>query len=127
MITKILLTIAVIMGLVMYLRRRGAPPQNQQARSNRSAVSNQAEPIIPRGILYIFIVLMLLSSAVIFYFNWEKSYRIITVRVINTQSGHMDEYQVRRGEVDGRKFETIDGKVVILADVERMEIDVANQ
>ena len=106
----------------MYLRRRGG---QQQAQASNVSSRRQAEPIIPRAILYIFVALMLLSSAIIFYFNWEKSYRIITVRVINTQSGHMDEYRVRRGEVDGRKFETTDGKVVILADVERMEIDVA--
>jgi len=123
MITKILLTIAIIMGLVMYLRRRSSTGAVNRTASRTP--QRQVEPIIPRGILYIFIALMLLSSAVIFYYNWQKSYRIITVRVINTQSGHMDEYQVRRGEVDGRKFETINGKVVILADVERMEIDVA--
>lgn len=124
MITKILLTIAVIMGLVMYLRRRSS---TRAVNSTTSSVARHpVEPIIPRGILYIFVALMLISSAVIFYYNWEKSYRIITVRVINTQSGHVDEYQVRRGEVDGRKFETINGKVVILADVERMEIDVAS-
>ena len=122
MITKILLTIAVIMGLVIYLRRRGAQAQTG---ASKTAHRRQVDPIIPRSVLYLFIVLMLLSSSVIFYYNWQKSYRIITVRVINTQSGHTDEYQVRRGEVDGRKFETINGKVVILADVERMEIDVA--
>lgn len=108
----------------MYLRRSGG---QSQTRVSNTGSRRQVEPIIPRAILYIFIALMLLSSAVIFYFNWEKNYRIITVRVINTQSGNMDQYQVRRGEVDGRKFETIDGKVVILADVERMEIDIAAQ
>ena len=107
----------------MYLRRRTASRSTQ--RSDSRSNSAPTDPIIPRAILYIFIVLMLLSSAVIFYYNWQKSYRIITVRVINTQSGHTDAYQVRRGEVDGRRFETLDGKVVILADVERMEIDVA--
>ena len=112
------------MGLVMYLRRRGGASQSQ---ASNVSTRRPAEPIIPRAVLYIFIALMLLSSTVIFYYNWEKSYRIITVRVINTQSGHVDEYQVRRGEVDGRQFETINGKVVILADIERMEIDVARE
>lgn len=107
----------------MYLRRRSGTATAPRSTSRASPAA--AEPIIPRAILYIFIALMLLSSAVIFYLNWEKSYRIITVRVINTQSGNIDEYQVRRGEVDGRRFETVNGKVVILADVERMEIDVA--
>jgi len=77
--------------------------------------------------LYLFIGLMLLATAVMLYFDLEKNYRVVTVRVINSDNGQVVEYRARRGDIDGRTFETLDGRVVTLADVERMELDLSRE
>ncbi|MBD3609739.1 MAG: hypothetical protein HUJ30_04255 [Gammaproteobacteria bacterium] len=127
MLLKIFLTLSMIIGLAMYVRRRGSGAQSPPARSRTANApkASEKEPFIPRPVLYIFILLMLSSTAFILYFDWEKNYRVVTVRVINSQTGNLNEYQARRGDIEGRMFETIEGKQVTLADVERMEIDIS--
>jgi hypothetical protein len=126
MISKLFLTILLIVGLIYYVRSRGSarPPEGRR-REHIATPPARQEPLVPRAILYIFIALMLLATSVILYFDWEKNYRVVTIRVINSDTGQVSEYQARRGDIDGRTFETLDGKVVTLADVERMELELS--
>jgi hypothetical protein len=128
MISKLFLTILLIVGLVYYIRSRSsARPPEPRRRERIVTPAPRHEPLVPRAILYIFIALMLLATSVVLYFDWEKNYRVVTVRVINSDTGRVSEYQARRGDIDGRTFETLDGKVVTLADVERMELELSNE
>lgn len=128
MISKLFLTILLGLGVFYYLRSRTSarPPERPRPAPTTSSTARQ-EPLIPRAILYGFIGLMLLATAVMLYFDYEKNYRVVTIRVINSDTGQVTEYQARRGDIDGRSFETLDGRVVILADIERMELDLSRE
>lgn len=126
MITKILFTALLILGLVYYLRFKG---ESRPQRSPRSTTRQQApaptKPLIPRSVLYLFIGAMLLATAIAVYFDWEKSHRIVTIRVINADTGQVTEYQARRSDIEGRQFQTLDGRLITLAGVERMELELS--
>ena len=115
MFTKLLFTAGLI-GLV-YLgirtRLRPTPP----ARSRAAAPSR-----LPRLAAWALIGLMLLISSVILFFEWREDYRIVELRVINTNTGNSQSYRAHKGDVEDRRFVTVDGLVVTLADVERLEM-----
>jgi hypothetical protein len=122
MIGKLFLTILLILALVYYVRHRGSarPPERRQVNTPPA----RQEPLIPRSVLYLFIGLMLLATSVVLYFDWEKNYRVVTVRVINADTGQVTEYRARRGDIEGRRFETVDGRLITLAEIERMELEL---
>lgn len=116
MITKILLTALIIIAVVLYFRRRTAarvPPQ--RAAGERTAWYWR---LLPAGLL----LAALAVSAVMFWMEWREEHRIFTARVIDTRSGEVTTYLVYRDAVQGRTFETVDGRTVTLADVERLEL-----
>ena len=124
MISKLLLTAAVIAGLVLYLRYTGP----------RSDDSEQASGVTPRRstdpgpgqslriVVIILVVFMILGSAMYLYFQWQDRYRVVSVRVVDTQSGQSVSYEARRGDIGERSFVTLDGLRVIPAETERIEM-----
>ena len=71
---------------------------------------------------YLLMIMMILGSGFFLFQVWQDRYRVVSVRVINTQSGKTTEYQARRGEVDARRFVTLDGREVSVANNERIEL-----
>ncbi len=117
MITKFLLTALIIIAAVMYLRHR----------STQGGASVRPQPpappawywrLLPAGLL----LAALLVSAGMFWVQWQDEHRIYVARVIDTRTGEVSTYSVYRDAVHGRSFETIDGRSITLADVERLEV-----
>ncbi len=123
MLLKILLTILVIAGAVLTLRlRRGQveAPASTAATSGRKVGHKLDTPIkiVAVGLA----ILMVVGVSAYLYHQWQDSYRVVTIRVIDTRSGTTSQYQAYKGDVDGRQFVTTDGLAVTLAEVERMEL-----
>jgi hypothetical protein len=126
MITKILFTAAVI--AIVYLLAKGRT-QRSQAAPRREALSGPSKPRdraaahdrLPHYLAYTLLGVMLAGSGGFIFMEWRDQYRIVTVRVINTNTGNSVTYQARRGDVADRSLETIDGRRVVLAEVERLE------
>jgi hypothetical protein len=122
MITKILFTLAV--AAIVYLafktrlRRPPAPARGAYLPPKRD---RSATPL-PRIAAWSLVALMLLASAAFLYSEWREAYRVVNVRVINSDTGAARSYQARLKDVEGRSFQTLDGTVVTLADVESMEV-----
>ncbi len=127
MITKIFFTAAVIAIVYLLARtraQRGRAVQRHEARTTpRSAHSVPAVTgeRMPRYLAYALLGTMLAGSATFIFLEWRDQYRVVTVRVINTNNGNSVTYQARRGDVKGRSLETLGGRRVILATVERLE------
>jgi len=84
-------------------------------------------PERPRLVYYFavgLITIMLLGAGYYLFEVWFDGSRIITVRVINSNTGSVTSYEVRKGDVEAGKstFQTIDGRTVTLAAVERLEM-----
>jgi hypothetical protein len=117
MFGKILLTAAVIAAAVLVLRlrsRRGVPATVSPAGRGPGGLMGW----LAVGV----IALMLVGAALMFYLEWRADDEIVDVRVIDAGSGQVSSYRVRRGDVDERSFVTVDGRRVVLAETERLEM-----
>ena len=118
MFLKILTTLTVIVLAYLFIQKQRRPQVPESVR--RQKKEEQSKKI--NQVAYIFIGVMVLSSAVVLFFEYQKNQRILTVNVINTNTGEKTSYKARKGDIDGRSFITVDGDTITLADIERMEL-----
>jgi hypothetical protein len=121
LISKILLTLAVIglAWLVIHQRQqRMAPLIKEKSPPALAKPSNRPIKWLSYG------VLTLMLSASLVYLGWQvqQGYRLVTVRVVDAQSGRSVSYIARRMDVDDRHFITQDGREIMVADGERIEL-----
>jgi hypothetical protein len=117
MFTKLLFTAGLIGLVYLGIRTRLRTPPPAPAPAPATVPSR-----LPRLAAWALIGLMLLISSVILFFEWREGYRIVDLRVINTNTGSSQSYRAHRGDVEDRRFVTVDGRVVTLADIERLEM-----
>ena len=131
MLTKILFTalvIAVVVAVARYRARRMNDRQRPVVINPHAATPSSVGTVIPYRLLgYSLLAVMIAGTTLYFYLDWEENRRVVSVRVINIDSGQSTTYRAYRGDVDGRRFETLDGRVVTLADAERMELVVESR
>ena len=70
-----------------------------------------------------FMVVMMLAAGTMIYLEVGERSAIVTVRVINTQSGASQSYRVKKNEIHSDGFTTMDGMQVFVAGIERIEIE----
>ncbi len=120
MITKIVVTILVIVGALIFVQRR-------QPRPVPRAQSAAAETF-NRRTLYLalsFAALTAAASGLMYYWHWQEAHEVFIVKVVNTQSNSEQLFQVYRDGVKGRSFQTTDGRMITLSANERMEVEKA--
>ena len=123
MFMKLLLTLLVIAGAVIALRLRGKSSPQQAAISHDTENDRTtAKSNLPKIAAYGMLGVMLLGSALFIYVQWQDTWQVVTIRIINAGSGKESTYQAYKGDVKGRSFTTTDGRTVNLAEVERMEL-----
>ncbi len=120
MITKILFTLAVIAAVIALVRFRSRPVPAVLP----VAAKKKPSPWI-KWIAYAVISLMLATSAVFLYLHWREARQVVQITVIDGVSGRKTQYQAYRGGVESHRFETIDGRQVILSNTDRMEVGSA--
>jgi len=126
MLTKLVFTMAIVgLGYLYWLRSRKTPlmPKAEHDFITESDRRHEAKATSSiRLASYALILFMVVATSGFLYFEWRDQYRVVEVVVINSHTGDKVAYRARRGDVDGRVFETLDGLVVRLADVERLEL-----
>ena len=70
-----------------------------------------------------FMVVMVLAAGTMIYLEVDQRNSIVTVHVINTQSGSTISYRVKKNEIHSDGFTTMDGVQVFVAGIERIEIE----
>ena len=61
-------------------------------------------------------------SGLYFYLEWQRANDEVQVRVVNSRTGAYQSYLARKVDVGARRFITLDGRQITIADVERLEI-----
>jgi len=121
MISKILVTIGVIMACMWMLSARAKPElkriPNPQVERNKKLIRNAA---------LAFMVVMVIAAGSMIYLEVDERSDIVTVHVINTQSGVSTSYRARKDEIHNDGFTTMDGVQVFVAGIERIEIEQAD-
>ena len=118
MIGKILITLGVILACMMLLSARAKPElrtiPNPEAERNKKAMRYTA---------IAFMLAMVMAAGVMVYLEVDRGSDVVTVHVINTQSGAKKTYRVKKGDVRSDGFTTLDGLQVFVAGIERIEIE----
>ena len=120
MIGKLLLTLAVLLGAYGVLRarwraNRAVPGLDRPQQSDSSWQTMRLAASL-------LIAIMAVGSALYLAQRWFEDQEVVQVQVINANTGRITLYESRRGSVEGRQFQTLDGRTIRLADVERMII-----
>jgi hypothetical protein len=120
MISKILLTLGIIVALVIFMRVKGQErvPHNHAPTKPVS----EGEKMFRQG-AWLFLVFMVISAIVFMYFGWNERHSLVNVHIINTRTGETTTYQAEQQDVKSDRFKTLQGRTVYLADIERMEIE----
>ncbi len=125
MIWKLLLTALVIAGAVLAIRLRTRNPGVEPS-SRRLPPASGTESAIKTPLLkfaaFGLVGLMLVGLGSFLYYQWQDTYQVVTVHVIDTRTGNEATYEAYKGDVEGRTFVTVTGRQVNLAEVERMEL-----
>ncbi len=128
MITKILITLLVIVGAwILVKRQRQAPRQQTQAskttlskKTGNSDIQWQTSDL--RIGAYMFIAIMFLLGSYLYYQRWQNDHQLLSIKLYQAGNPQAVEYQVFRYQLNRRSFVTTDGVLVDIADNERMEI-----
>ena len=122
MFSKIFLTLAVILGIYWVIRTRlqgGGQATGSQSPPQPPLISRERVRASAYGLL----VAMVSGSLLWLYWDWEAGRGVVSVQVINANTGAIVIYQARRADVAGRHFTTLDGRQVVLAEVERLVLE----
>ena len=123
MITKLILTLSVIAIAWLVVKNR---QQRTQVISHDTRTSEAARPgpgPLLKWSAYGLLIMLLLGSGFYLYAQWQDYTRVVTVRVIDSQTGRSTSYQARRGDIEERHFTTLDGREVNVANNERIELE----
>ena len=116
MLTKILFTTVVVVGVALFFRNKN------EATVTREAPPPAAEPApSTRTIAYVLIAILVVISVGVFFYKWQQDNRIVNIRV-TTESGEVVSYQARHKDIDGRKFLSLEGVQVTLGAGDRVEM-----
>ena len=118
MFGKVLLTLLVIGLAYAVIRAR----MRKEAGGRPGSRSSPAISGMARQFAWTFLAVLLLSSALLGYWRWRQGERVVAVRVINTNTGRTQVYHAHEADLGERRFVTLDGRRVVLAEVERMEV-----
>ena len=119
MITKILFTLVVIIGVIVFFRVKNEREAIKQSASK--VAKEEISSIQPRVLAYIMIGLLVALSTGIYAYHWNQGNRIINIRVTG-DSGEVINYQAHHKDINGRDFISLEGVQVTLGDNDRMEI-----
>ena len=116
MFTKLLFTALVVAGVyALYRVRSRTGPQLAKP-------DNPADNRFGRLVSYGFVGVLIMISAIAYYFHWQSQQQVVSVRVLDSGSGNLTTYQVYRHSLEGRHLRTVDGRTVRLGTRERLEI-----
>ncbi len=116
MLTKILITLAVIIIVALVFRAKAAP-----AGSPTVKTPDEVGTLSVRGVAYALLGILLLAAAAVFIIKFQADNKIITIRVISGD-GVSTTYQARQKTIKGRRFTTLDDKQVTLGESDRIEM-----
>lgn len=120
MITKILFTLAVItLCTWFYSARSGDKPRLREVIN--PALIKQKKRMLQVALG--FMGIMVIAAGIIVYQDINAPPAVVTVHVINTQSGEKISYRAIKDDIQGGSFTTLDGRRIYVAGVERLEVE----
>ena len=127
MITKILVTALIIAACYVYLRHQrqkqigtSAQTKSATAVTNKNTVTSQF-----KWLAISLVVLTACAAIGFFIYNLMDDRRVLNVKITNPHNSEVVTYQVYKGDMQERSFETLQGQQVRISSSERIEISEA--
>ncbi|MCW8884936.1 MAG: hypothetical protein OQK12_06730 [Motiliproteus sp.] len=121
MLTKLLLTTAVIVGCYLFIRyKRGEALANQPQQRVEAKPKSDRKPL--NGLALGLMAVLVAAAIGFFVYDYQDNQTLLEVKVINPSNGEETQYQVYKGDLGARSFETIQGQQVRIGNSERMEV-----
>ncbi|MES9968744.1 MAG: hypothetical protein ABW092_01840 [Candidatus Thiodiazotropha sp.] len=127
MITKLILTLSVIAIAWLVVKNRQQRVEAISHDRQPGVAPRQATNPLMKWGAYALLAMLLLGSGGYLYMQWQDAARVVTVIVVDTQTGRSVSYQARRGDIEERYFVTLDGREVSVANSERIELESASR
>lgn len=124
MLTKILVTALIVLACFFYIRyqrhKQVSLTEQNDTLNTRSGKNSLPSPIhwLAGGL----IVLTVCGATSFFIYDWLDNRQLLTVKVTSPHSGEVVTYQVYKGDMKERSFETLQGQVVRIGNSERIEV-----
>ncbi|MBX2869667.1 MAG: hypothetical protein KTR18_13380 [Acidiferrobacterales bacterium] len=119
MLTKILFTFVVIVGVAIFYRQKAEKENAARTQKNQDV---QAEASLqPRTLAYILIAVLVAISMGVFAFSWQRDNQIVNIRV-TAESGNTVTYQAYQKNIKGRSFVSLSGSQITLGESDRVEM-----
>lgn len=118
MLTKLLLTIAVIVVVSLVFRNQRVPVVSRTEPINKDADKG----IKTQTVAYAIVAILILIGATLWFLDWRESHRIINIEVTGATTGEIVRYQAYQKDIKGKQFVTLDGRAVTVGDSERIEM-----
>jgi len=120
MITKLLFTLAVIALVTWFFSasRHGKPRLREVI---NPALIKRNKRMLQATLA--FMGIMVIAAGIIVYQDISAPPAVVTVHVINTQSGEKISYRAIKDDIRGDSFTTLDGRRIYVAGVERLEVE----
>ena len=123
MITKTLLTLAIVIAVFIWFRAQ----KSKQANSNtlaqgRLPAAGSAQNTWIKPLLYVLAALSIIVSISLYYYSWLDDNTQYQVTIINPQSGITETFIALKKDMRGRLFITQTGREIWTSDLERIEV-----
>lgn len=122
MLTKILITALVILGCYTFLRFQRNKQLTQPQGKAVPAIDHRPARTSVKWLSVALLALSLTAVTGFFIHNWLDNRQLLSVKIINPYNGETMIYQVYKGDLEDRRFKTVDGQTVRVSNSERMEI-----
>lgn len=124
MLGKLLLTIAILLLGIVWIRQAREHKRREAAAGRQIATPAPAAPPLNdyRFAAWLFVALMLGFGGYLYYLQWQEDNRIVRILLHRDGNTAPVSYEVRQYQLEERAFTTIEGVRVTVAASERMEV-----
>ncbi len=127
MLSKIFLTLTVILAAFIYVRKGNNPgqpllPPRVKTAKEPEVTENQSMSDY-RFAAYSILIMMFGVGGLLYYINWQDDHTLVTVKLYRSGEPDPITYEVYKNQLLDHSFTTIDGIKVTIAASERMEVE----
>ncbi|MDO6619817.1 MULTISPECIES: hypothetical protein [unclassified Shewanella] len=118
MLTKILVTLLVIVACVLYIRSgRGTKKKPALV-----SMGSDSSPLFSKLIIYPMIAVSMLVTAAFWGWSWYDDNKIVQVTISSPVEAMSATYYVRKKDIEAQRITTVDGIQIRLSNQERITV-----
>lgn len=119
MVTKVVLTLLVILAAYIYLKRRRVVSQPRL----KTVDVNQASDKSFRFIAILLLLVSLAGTSGYVIYQWVDGHQLLQVTLTSPGTNEPQIYRVHKSELNERSFTTFEGQIIRIGSQDRLQIE----